>query len=285
MPNFERARESVRKLVKEKAAVDRLEVALQVADIIGGVVDAADNLGGLASFGFLTGSLSLIKQITDSDDASVLPNINFVYNGQEDGDSPMTAEYFRGRALKNIGGSAFSLIGVAASTQTAGINVASVVQHANASGTTAVHLLQLLSMANRERKMQRVTIGDWLKVVILAKSLKQTIRGASLVGAVIPAASLGVGIGTCVAKVGIKMTLSKVCFATAAEIHWRAFQEQAISKGLNGGNGRLVGPASEIYWEIFTKRGLTRIFGNYNIAGLVSEPAGWLPLADKLMLI
>lgn len=111
MPNFQRARESVRKLVKEKSAVDKLEVALQIADIIGGVVDAAENLGGLESFGFLTGSLALIKQITDSDDSSVLPNINFTYNGHDDGDSPMTAEYFRGRALKNIGGSAFSLIG------------------------------------------------------------------------------------------------------------------------------------------------------------------------------
>ena len=177
------------------------------------------------------------------------------------------------------------MIGVAASGGTVGINVASVVQHANASGSTAIHLLQLCAMANRERKMERVTIGDWLKVVLLAKSLKLAVRGSALAGSVIPAASLGVGIATCVAKIGIQMTLSKICYATAAEIHWRAYQEQAISTGLHLGNGRIVGPASEIYWEIFTRRGLTRIFGNYNIAGLVSEPAGWLPLADKLMLI
>ena len=51
------------------------------------------------------------------------------------------------------------------------------------------------------------------------------------------------------------------------------------------GRGDSVRPASRIYWEIFTKRGMTRAFGCYNISGLVREPAGWLPLADKMMLI
>ncbi len=278
MPNYERARDAVRELVKEKARVDKMDLVLDIAEILGEAMDS-DLCSNLAK------SASLIKSVADSDDGNVLPNIYFVYNGLEDADGPMTAEYFRGRSLKSLGGKAASFVGHAAAGGTAGINVALAVEEANATGTTSVHLLELLAMANRERKMERVTIGDWLKVVITAKSLKLAVRGASLAGAVIPVASLGVEIGKCVARLGIKLTLTKVCYATAAEIHWRAYREQAIAKGLNMGNGRMTGPASQIYWEIFTKRGLTRIFGNYDIAGLVSEPAGWLPLADKLMLI
>ncbi len=49
--------------------------------------------------------------------------------------------------------------------------------------------------------------------------------------------------------------------------------------------GATAGPASAIFWEIFTKRGATMVFGSYDVAALVREPAGWLALADKLMLI
>ena len=52
-----------------------------------------------------------------------------------------------------------------------------------------------------------------------------------------------------------------------------------------GPAGPSAGPASAIFWEIFTKRGATRILGNYDIDALVREPAGWLALGDKLTLI
>ncbi|MGI4960046.1 MAG: hypothetical protein ACRYGI_20945 [Janthinobacterium lividum] len=48
---------------------------------------------------------------------------------------------------------------------------------------------------------------------------------------------------------------------------------------------RDAGPASAIVWEIFTKRGATRVFGTYDVAAVVKEPAGWMALGDKLMLI
>ncbi len=49
--------------------------------------------------------------------------------------------------------------------------------------------------------------------------------------------------------------------------------------------GPKAGPASTIFWEIFTKRGATRLLGAYDVAALVREPAGWMALGDKLMLI
>src|SRR4051812_43615389 len=98
MPNYERARGAVRKLVKEKGKVDKTELALGIADAAAGWADGALGLGGLGSFSGLSGAAGLLKAMSE-DDATVMPNINFVYNGHEDGDSPVTAAYFKGRGL------------------------------------------------------------------------------------------------------------------------------------------------------------------------------------------
>ena len=56
-------------------------------------------------------------------------------------------------------------------------------------------------------------------------------------------------------------------------------------KVLGADTGGSVGPASRIVWELFTKRGITRILGAYDIAAIVNEPAGWMAINDKLLLI
>lgn len=61
--------------------------------------------------------------------------------------------------------------------------------------------------------------------------------------------------------------------------------QRAISLTKPTRTGPDAGPASAIVWEIFTKRGATRVLGAYDVAALVREPAGWMALGDKLMLI
>jgi hypothetical protein len=51
-----------------------------------------------------------------------------------------------------------------------------------------------------------------------------------------------------------------------------------------GGAGK-VGPASKIMYELFARRGLTRIFGKYDVDRLIQEPTGWMAVSDKLLLI
>jgi len=53
---------------------------------------------------------------------------------------------------------------------------------------------------------------------------------------------------------------------------------------INKARGK-VGPASNIMYEIFSRRGATRIFGKYDVDKIIKDPAGWLALNDKLMLI
>ncbi len=212
-----------------------------------------------------------------------IPNPWFVFNGHEDHESPKTKKYLKTRGYKSKGATAITVAGGLASAHTAGINAGAIGVHANATGSTLAHMTKIITIAKSYK--QTKTISEWCRVVMSAKAAKASIRGAQLAGAAIPFASLPASIATAVAKAGVKLTMTNLCYTTAANIHWRAYQEQAISGGLNLGTGRDVGPASKIYWEIFQRRGATRIFGQYDTAALIAEPCGWRALGDKLLLI
>ena len=106
------------------------------------------------------------------------------------------------------------------------------------------------------------------------KTAKVAIRGLQLVGGLIPGGALPAAIVSAVAKTGVKLTFTNATSMAAAGIHWRAFLEQAISGGRGKGKVRKIGPGSQIFYEIFTKRSMTRLLGNYDIEGLIQEPGG-----------
>src|SRR5699024_6065292 len=146
--------------------------------------------------------------------------------------------------------------------------------------TTTGHLIGVKAAGASFKKSE--TITRWVDAMIAAKSAKITVRGAGLAGASIPipAVGLSASIGTAIAKLGIKLTLGKLLTRTAIEVHWRAFQELAIAR-----RDTSCGPASAMFFEIFTKRGATRIFGKHDAASLIREPGGWMALEDKLKLM
>ena len=111
------------------------------------------------------------------------------------------------------------------------------------------------------------------------------IHAAKISKTPVPAFGLGVGIATTIAKLGIRLTLGKLVARTSMELHWRAYQEQAISGFIGQSSQGAVGPASSMVREIFKRRGLTRIFGKYDSDRFIREPGGWMALNDKLMLI
>lgn len=216
----------------------------------------------------------------------MLDNPYFVGNGHgEDDPSAVTAKYLKSRFRKGLAGSGASVVGAVGSVWTA-VDVAAIGMHGNAVGTTAVHLGIFADMYRKSRKGG--TVAEWLEIVVKVKTVKLTVRTTSLVGACIPIPAAGITTGLIAAAVaaGGKITLSKACAATAIELHWRAKQEQFMSgKVLGAATGGSVGPASRIVWELFTKRGITRILGAYDIAAIVNEPAGWMAINDKLLLI
>ncbi|MEM1448075.1 MAG: hypothetical protein AAF726_01575 [Planctomycetota bacterium] len=217
---------------------------------------------------------------------SMLDNPYFIGNGHgEDDPSRVTRRYMRSRHRKNMAGGAASVAGAVGSIWTQ-VDVAGIGMHGNAVGTTGMHLVALAGMARKTRRGG--TIADWLEIAIKMKSIKLATRGAGLAGASIPIPAAGITTGLIAAATatGAKLTLSKACVATALEIHWRARQEQFMSgTALRAGTGGSVGPASRIVWELFTKRGITRLLGKYDIDAIVQEPAGWMAISDKLLLI
>lgn len=273
------ARMAVRAIANDQAKVDPTELALNFADIICGVEAA-----GLASLSdFVPGAAALKALISAQEKVELVPNVFFSLAKVDGGPSPKTAEYLRNRSWKDFGGSGLALVSVVASATTAGVNVISAVQEGNATGSTALHLNALRAIAEGEAAKRNSKAGEWLSIIIKMKTMKLGIRGAGLAGALIPAGSLGVSIATTIAKLGIKVSATKLCFATAAEVHYHAFQEQRVRP--RSQEFRAAGPASAIMWEIFARRGATAVFGPYDVPALTREPAGWMALADKLTLI
>lgn len=243
-----------------------------------------DGLTGAPVAGSINNGFQALLTAKKDECDGLLPNPSFVSNGHDGARSPTTRNYLKGRKWKSVGSAAVAIAGAAASSTTL-VDVGAIVQHSNATGSTLLHLYELAAIAKNYKQSR--TISDWIALLVRVKSLKATTRGAQLVGACIPipAAGAAVGVFGAAMKLGIKLDLTKVCLGTAAEIHWRAFLEQKISGHVTGSKGGPVGPASRIFHEIFTRRGLTRVFGKYQIDALIQEPCGWMALNDKIMLI
>ena len=266
-----------------KQATREMDGEAKVLCVMDAVASVVDDVAGTQLGVLNTAGQTIYNKLRGKKDRNEVPNPWFVFNGHEDHPSPKTKKYLRSRGYKSKGATAIKLVGGLASAETGGVNVGGLAVHANAVGSTAIHMTKIVAIANSYK--QTKTISEWCRIVLAAKAAKAAIRGTELACAAIPFASLPTSIAAAVAKSGVKLTMTNLCYATAANIHWRAYQEQAISGGLNLGTGGHVGPASKIYWEIFQRRGATRIFGQYDTAKLVSEPCGWRALGDKLLLI
>lgn len=257
-------------------------------DILWAVVDATaatiDGATGTSIAGVVAGGLqNLTDTVRHNQRRGMTPNPWFVFNGHDDQASPYTQKYLRNRGRKAIAGGLIGMAGAGASTATQ-VDIAGILQHSNAVGSTSAHLVKLYNMSKAYKQSQ--TLSGWFDMLIKMKSIKAGVRGTQLVGSSIPigGVSIATGIAAAAGKLGIKLHYTNVCLMTAADLHWRAFQEQAISGGLLGKTGK-VGPASNMIYELFTRRGVTRVFGKYEVDKLIREPNGWMAIADKLLLI
>ena len=273
--------DDVRAQLKSKIGkgADKDEVVWSVVDAVATVIDDVKD----SSVGtFVKGANMIYNKLKPKKDP-IVPNPWFVWNGHDDADNKYTRRYLKHRGWKKNAGSVFSFGGSAASDITQ-IDVAGALMHGQATALSSAHIMQLRTIAKGHRQSR--TISEWLDLLVKLKAIKAGIRGTQLAGAVIPIGVVGnvTGVAAKIGKIGVKLTYTKACLVTSADIHWRAYQEQAISRGRFGAGGK-IGPASRIVHEIFTKRGATRIFGKYDVDQIIKEPSGWVALNDKLMLM
>jgi hypothetical protein len=248
------------------------------AAIFDGVMSAA--LGGPIG-GMVSGTIRLYyDMISDStSEPSAVPNPWFVWNGHDDNPTWYTREYMKNRNLKGIAGGAVALAGMGVSFVSQ-VDVGGILQHGNAVGSTGAHMVKFQSIAKSYRESR--TIANWLGVIMKMKAMKLGVRGAGLVGSCVPVPAVGAVTGVLAAagKLGAKLSMTKVCLATSADLHWRAYQEMTLTRTFGG-----TGPALRIIRELFTRRGATRVFGKYDVDQIIREPNGWIAINDKLMLI
>jgi hypothetical protein len=252
-------------------------------DVIEGTAGIIDSIAGTPLSKGATVAKFIQSKVSGGGGDGLVPNPWFVFNGHEDNDTSATKKYLKHRKFMGYAGKGVGLIGSATSQYTQA-DVAGILKHGNALGSTSAHIYKLRALAANYKQSE--TLTGWIDLLIKMKALKAGARGTQLVGAAIPIGAVGLAsdIASAAMELGIKLTMTKVCLATSADIHWRAYQEQAISMGRFGQGGK-IGPASNMMYEIFSRRGITRIFGKHDVNNLIKDPAGWLALNDKLMLI
>lgn len=286
--NFERAYAVMEQLVKKCERPEPDETALKVVSCVSSALggEAGEMLGELSEW------LSLIRAVAKAGEAHVLPNPHFVQNGIGGlTPSPACEAFMRREGVAKVGTEVAMMVGTATHVATAGVNTTAAALHGSATGTSLAHILKVQQFANRKQFDRSSTVQDWCKFLVKMKTMRAAIHGAGLAGSVIPCASLPTKIATAVAATGIKITMSSACYATAAAIHWRAYRELTLGRmgfrptpgaARTGVHGKPNGPASELFWEMMTRRGFSR-FWQDDIENIILEPAGWRVLGAKLI--
>lgn len=224
----------------------------------------------------------------------IFPNPLFLANGHFS-PSPKTSAYFGTRNIKKIASKGISYGGSALSPHTGGINVPAALQGVNSGYSTVRHLQALKRFATGANRQSK-TLSAWLDMAIHIKERKGIRSAGSTVANLVPLIALAPKVSDTVAEgvsLGIELITDMISKApdealiarVAMEIHWRAHQELFMASHLSGSTGQTgVGPASNIFYEIFTRYGATAIFRSYDKSELVKEPAAWFALYDKLSL-
>lgn len=279
--------DSVRRMIESEATRDggvkKEEIVWAVLEAVASVIDGGT---GMAIASPVVGGLETLRSGIQAQGerkgVDTTPNPWFILNGHDEGGTAATQRYLRNRTFKSIGSGAIGVVTAAASASTA-VDVGGIAQSVNALGSTGAHIYKLHAIAKSYKQSR--TISGWINLVIKMKAIKTGIRGTQLAGAAIPFPAAGAIAGVVAAgvKLGVKFTMTKVCLMLSADLHWRAFQEQVIA-GAFGGKGK-VGPASRIIYELFRRRGATRVFGQYDVDQFIKEPCGWMAVSDKVLLM
>lgn len=275
--------ESVKRAIHAQATARRDKESV-FWDVIEGTAAMVDTAAGTQLGSGVKAGKTILNKARGKTEPGLVPNPWFVVNGHEGGSTSYTQKLLKSQAKKNRGAMVVNAAAPVVGFFTQ-VDVIGAVKHGNAIACSVAHIQKLSAFAGGYRKSK--TLQGWFNLLIKMKMLKVGARGTQFAGAVVPIGAVGLAtdLGRTAFDMGIKLTMTKVCLAAAADIHWRAFQEQAISKGLKLGGGGKVGPASKMVYEVFKQRGITSVFSQKNVDKIIQDPAGWLVLYDKIMLI
>ncbi|EAW2474462.1 hypothetical protein QBB50_000607 [Salmonella enterica] len=269
-----------------KEDVDKNEILWAIADSGTALIDTLTNI---PVFNATTTIVKELHSLINNHPVIPVPNPWFVWNQHDDNSSPETIKYLRKRGYVSAASSAIAIAGAGGSLVTC-VDVGTVGQGGAACASTMRHLAGFRDIAMKYK--ESATIQSRLDVLITMKNLKLAVRGGQVSVAVlsaVPVLSTALSIiGSSLssaAKVGINLKYSNVCRYTAIDLHWRAMQETILIETFSRHNDD-SGPARAILFELFERKGLTGfVWGKHHVDKLIKEPAGWMAIADKLLII
>lgn len=174
--------------------------------------------------------------------------------------------------------------------------------------STTIHLGKFIQMRNREGLDAR--LKPWLDLIIEIKTVKSLIR-TNLYFLSIPFTEHSVWyqlIGASATRLTYRPRILGACCIAAADLHARAHIEQGFAAGAPAaGNNQPVPasanagnranslpaprtgvtasrPATDIIVELFSKFGMAEA-GDTDAIEIIKAPAGWLAIANKMMLL
>ena len=224
----------------------------------------------------------------------------WINNSKRPSSNEETQKYFRLRRIKKFARPATTLAFTPATVHTAGISVPDLALNTSSAVNTGVHLTKLNSI-NHEFNTSGIAGGyDEKTALLLNKNMnylmkikknKAVTSGINLAFSAIPAGQIAgtaaqIVSGLTAAKSAFSKIISKSIHGevedrdliqVAIALHYLAYKEQTTGSGMQK-------PATMVFNEVFTQRGFSRVIHKYNSDALISEPCGWLALADKLSL-
>ncbi|EDV5772012.1 hypothetical protein AAC43_004679 [Salmonella enterica subsp. diarizonae] len=283
-PYYQEIRAKIEDAAKED--VDKSEIFWAIADSGTALIDT---LTDIPIFNATTTIVQELYSLINDHPVMPVPNPWFVWNQHDDNTSPETIKYLQKRGYVSAASSAIAIAGAGGALVTC-IDLGVVGQGGAACASTMKHLAGFRDIAAKYK--ESATIQSWLDVLITMKNLKLAVRGGQVSVAVlsaVPVLSTALSIiGSSLssaAKLGINLKYSNVCRYTAMDLRWRAMQETILLETFSRGKDD-SGPARTILFELFERKGLTGfVWGKHHVDQLIKEPAGWMAIADKLLII
>ncbi|ECG8513157.1 hypothetical protein FVI83_23690 [Salmonella enterica subsp. diarizonae] len=283
-PYYQEIRAKIEDAAKED--VDKSEIFWAIADSGTALIDT---LTDIPIFNVTTTIVQELYSLINDHPVMPVPNPWFVWNQHDDNTSPETIKYLQKRGYVSAASSAIAIAGAGGALVTC-IDLGVVGQGGAACASTMKHLAGFRDIAAKYK--ESATIQSWLDVLITMKNLKLAVRGGQVSVAVlsaVPVLSTALSIiGSSLssaAKLGINLKYSNVCRYTAMDLRWRAMQETILLETFSRGKDD-SGPARTILFELFERKGLTGfVWGKHHVDQLIKEPAGWMAIADKLLII
>ncbi|GHB50119.1 hypothetical protein GCM10007094_44230 [Pseudovibrio japonicus] len=188
--------------------------------------------------------------------------------------SPETQKYLLRRkkkdAAKTVGSYGGKFVPV--------LNPVKLIRGLNGTVASGRHIHTLHAMLKKYRQSR--DMSEMIDMVMDNKKLSTGHAVATAVSSGAPGGSV-ISVGTAISKGGYKYLNAQKLIYFSTWLHFKAYREMRIAR-LFGGTSGPQGPASDLFFELFTRRGFTAVFGKYETAKIMAEPCGWQAVHQKM---